>query len=247
MTAIATARDDLARWAASAVVVVGLHAVGVATLLAWQDPVGWSDDASAIVIDLTPYAGPSDSEEDIAPGPLQQQAALPQQQAVEPKPEPEHDEKVEVPPAPVPPVAAVPPSSETVEPAPVAPPEPKAHPEPPSETPPAPATTAPPRPHPESAAAANGWYTGIRKQILRHRIYPATARARGEKGVVELAFSIDRRGRVVASRVTQASGFAALDNAALETLQKAQPFPLPPGNMPGEAFSFTLPLEFRIR
>ena len=34
----AIARGDLTRWAASALVVVGLHGIGGATLLAWHDP-----------------------------------------------------------------------------------------------------------------------------------------------------------------------------------------------------------------
>src|SRR6202030_3238266 len=61
MNAIAAARSDLTRWAASAVVVLGLHALGAATLLAWHDPIGVGDESSAIVVDLTPYAPPSES------------------------------------------------------------------------------------------------------------------------------------------------------------------------------------------
>ena len=192
---------------------------------------------------------PSDSPEDLAPGPLQQQAALPApQETIERKVEREPEEKVEVPPAPVPPVAAVPPPPDVVEPPPppVTPPEQEAQPVPPSEMPPAPATTAPPRPHVASAAETDEWHQCIVDQIQRHKDYPAAARTRGQKGVVKLAFSIDRQGRVIASRVAHASGYAALDRVALETLQKAQPCP-PPANIPGDAFSFTLPLAFSIR
>jgi periplasmic protein TonB len=260
MNAIAAARSDLTRWAASAVVVLGLHALGAATLLAWHDPIGMSDESSAIVVDLTPYAPSSESTDDVAPGPVQQAAAAPLEKvepASEPKPEEKLDEKVEpkvelkpeekvdVPPAPIPPVAAVPPP-EAVEPPlpPVTPPEPESQ---PSQMPPAPATTAPPRPHSASAAAANAWHKGIFAQIQRHKAYPAAARARRENGVVQLAFSIDRDGRVVSSRVAGASGVAALDQAALETIQKAQPFPPPPADMAGDVFSFTVPVAFSIR
>jgi protein TonB len=260
MNAIAATRGDQTRWLASAVVVLGLHALGAATLLAWHDPVGMSDESSTIVVDLAPYAPPSESTEDIAPGPAQQAAAAPQEKVElesEPKPDEKAEEKVEakvelkpeekidVPPAPVPPVAAVAPP-EPVEPPPplVASPEPQAQ---PSQMPPAPATTAPPRQQSASAAEANEWHKGIFAQIQRHKAYPATARARREKGVVQLAFSIDRHGRVVSSRVAAASGFAALDQAALETVQKAQPFPSPPAAMAGDVFSFTVPVAFSIR
>ncbi len=250
MSALAAERSDLARWAACAVVVVGLHALGVAALLAWHEPVGVGDGSPAIVVDLTPYAPPSESTEDLAPGPLQQQAAAPPPQdkveekpeeKVEPKIEPEPQEKIEVPPAPVPPVAALPPPA-AVE----APPPPQPEPAQPSETPPAPAPTAPPREHAASPAAINKWYTGIRAQIERHKAY-AAAHARGLKGVVGLSFSIDRKGHVVSSQVAQTSGDAAVDRTALATLEQAQPFPPAPDGMQGEAFSFTMPLKFRVR
>lgn len=257
MTAVAAARGDLTRWLASAAVVLGLHAAGVAALLAWHDPLGIADEGSAVVVDLAPYAPPSDSVEDVAPGPIQQQAAAPapEQKAepkpdetveakIEPKPEEKPEEKVEVPPAPVPPVAAVPPP-EAVTPPP--PPEPQAQPAQPSNVPPAPVTTAPPRQHQATAAETNAWHKGIFAQIQRHKAYPAAARARGEKGVVQVAFSINRQGRLVAHRVAHASGYASLDQAAMATLEKAQPFPAPPADMPGAEFSFTVPVAFSIR
>jgi protein TonB len=259
MSAIGTARSDMTRWAISAAVVVGLHAVGAATLLAWHDPVGWGEDSSAILIDLTPDAPPSDAQDDLAPGPLQQQAAAPAPPAthepkVEPKPEeveaklepkvePQPDEKVELPPAPVPPVATLPPP-EAVEPPPVTVPEPDAQPT--ADTPPAPVTTAPPRPHPASAAAAAKWHKVIITQIRRHKAYPPAARARGEKGVVDLAFSLDRQGRVHLGRVAHASGFASLDQAAMEALQKAK-IPPTPADVPGDEFTFTVQVVFSLR
>jgi protein TonB len=259
MNAIGAARSELTRWAASAVVVIGLHALGAATLLAWHDPVGWGEDSSAIVIDLTPYAPPSDSPDNISPGPLPQQAAAPApppqvEPKVEPEPEeieaklnpkvePQQDEKVEVPPAPVPPVAAVPPP-EAVEPPPVTMPEPQ--PSPPAATPPAPVTTAPPPPNPVSTAAANKWHKGIQTQIQIIADREA-ARARRETGVVDIVFSINRQGRVISSRVAHTSPYAALDQAAMGILQKAQPFEPPPAEMPGEEFSFTVPVLFGRR
>jgi protein TonB len=261
MSTIGAARSDLTRWAISAVVVIGLHAIGAATLLAWHDPVGWGDGSSAIVIDLTPDAPLSDSRDDLAPGPLQQQAAAPApppqiapkvepepeqvEAKLEPKVEPQPEEKIEVPPAPVPPVAAVPPPPEAIEP-PVTAQEPEAPPSPPAETPPAPVTTAPPRPQPASSAAADKWHKDIITEIRRHKAYPPAARARGETGAVDLAFSVDRRGRVLLSRVARASGSAALDQAAVEALRKAK-IPPTPADVPGEEFSFTVQVAFSLR
>jgi protein TonB len=117
----------------------------------------------------------------------------------------------------------------------------------PSNIPPAPVTTAPPRPHTATAAETNEWHKGIFARIQRHKDYPASARARGEKGVVQVAFAIDRQGRVISSNVAHASGFATLDRAAMETIQKAQPFPPPPADLPGDEFKFTVPVAFSIR
>jgi protein TonB len=259
MTAIAAERSHLMRWAASTVVVVGLHALGVAALLAWHDPVGVGDESPAIVVDLAPYVAPSDSIEDLPPDPLQQQAAAPApeekvERKVEPKPdekveaknEPEPQEKIEVPPAPVPPVAALAPP-EAVAPPPVTPPELMVEPAPPSDTPPAPATTAPPRQRQASVAETNAWHKAIVTQIESYLVYPAAAQARRQKGVVQVAFSFNRQGRVIASQVADASAYAALDQAALETLQKAQPFPPPPAGTPGDTFTFTIPVRFRLQ
>ncbi len=166
------------------------------------------------------------------------------QPKVEAKIEPEPQEKVELPPAPVPPVAALAPP-ETVEPPPVTPPEPTVT-APPSDTPPAPATTAPAREHHASVAETNKWHRDIVAQIERHKSYPPAARARGQKGVVQVAFSIDKDGRLVASRVAQASGHALLDEAAMAALQTSQ-FPPAPSGTPGNEFSFTVPIEFKLR
>ena len=228
--------SELRRWAASAAVVLGLHAGTAALLVTWHDPVdAIGEPSDAIAVDLAPFAtAPSDTVEDIAPGPKQQEAEAqpPEREQVEKPP----DEKVDVPPAPVPPVAAV------------APPEPE-NPEPPRPTPepPAPATTAPPRAR-ASQAEISSWYSHIATQIDRTKqAYPRAAQARDEKGVVQLAFSIDRAGRVVSSRIVRSSGHPTLDEEALAAIRRAQPFPLPPADLDGDTFDFKLPYGFNIR
>jgi protein TonB len=106
---------------------------------------------------------------------------------------------------------------------------------------------APPREHVASPAAVAAWYSEISARIERHKAYPPTARSRREKGVVQLAFSLDQEGRVISSRVARTSGFADLDQAAMATIQRAQPFPLPPANMGTAEFNFTVPVKFSIR
>jgi protein TonB len=231
----ALGRFELPLWVASAAVVFGLHAGGAAMLFTWHDPVPFGEPVDAIAIDLSPFTTPpSDTVEDIAPGPLQQEAA-PQPPPEKPKVEEKIEEKVDVPEAPVPPVAALPP------------PEP-IKPQPPTPAPvaPAPATTAPPRPH-ASPAQIQTWYSSVAAQIERHKSYPPSAQRRGQTGVVELAFSIDREGHVLSSEVVKSSGYAALDQETLATVRRAQPFPAPPAGSDGERFNFNVPVRFNIR
>jgi protein TonB len=232
MSAIAADRYDLHRWVLSAAVVASLHAALVVKIMNWQESVTGDEGTEAILVDLAPYTGPStDSKNDLAPGPEQQQSkstpdAQPQKA--------EETEKIEPPPT-VPdadvqlPAEAKPPDKQKEQP-----------------TPPVPETTSPPRPRPSAAQVAS-WHRRIALQVERHKGYPASARARHETGTAELAFTLDRNGKVLASRVVRTSGFAALDQETIDTVRRAQPFPPPPPNIPGETFDFTVPIRFNIR
>jgi periplasmic protein TonB len=225
---------ELRLWVVSAVVVLGLHAAGATMLLGGgQEPDEFGDD-TAIIVDLSPFTTPpSDTVEDLAPGPRQQEAA-PQPTPEKPKLEEKIEEKVDVQPAPVPPVAALPP------------PEP-IHPQPaPAPVAPAPITTAPPRQHASRVEIAT-WHSSISKQLERNKSYPPAAQKRGETGVAELAVSMDREGRVLSSEIVKSSGSAALDQEALATVRRAQPFPVPPAGVDGERFKFNVPVRFDIR
>lgn len=233
MTKSVLDRSEWPLWAASAIVVLGLHAAGGAMLYRGQDTDSIDLRSDAIPIDLEPYSPPSPTVEDIAPGPQQQEEA-PAPPPKQEKAEQKVDEKIDVQPSPAPAVAPLPP------------PEPVKQPEPaPAPVAPAPATTAPPRAH-ATKAQIDSWYGRIRMQLERHKSYPPVAREHGEKGVVELAFSIDRDGHVLSSRIVKSSGYPALDQEAIASVRRAQPFPLPPTGLDGEKFDFTVPVRFNI-
>jgi periplasmic protein TonB len=230
MTTIAADKFDLPRWALCGAVVLCVHAAAVAMLLRWHEPVGFGEPSFAIVVDLSPYeTPPSDSIEDIAPGPRQQEAEAPPPQEKREQVEAKVEQKIET--APEPDVAVPPPEQATPTP-------PQAQ--------PAPATTAPPPTH-ASQAAIRKWYTDVRAQFDRHKAYPKSARLHHETGTVQLAFAIDRAGRVVSSAVEHSSGYATLDQEAIATVRRAEPFPAPPAAMPGDTFNFTLPVPFSMR
>jgi periplasmic protein TonB len=251
MTAATAQHHDLRRWVASAIVALGAHAVAATMLLTWRDPIGLGASPEAtVVIDLAPFVPSEKGSTDAIPlGPKQEQTEPPptEQRATAPR----DDETVEVPAAPEPPVAALPPS---VAMPPVAPPVSEvAKPKPAERAPsrprkpvserPSHAATAPPPPH-VSPDGAKAWYGDIVARINRHKSYPQVAMSRGEKGVVELAFSVNREGRVVSSRIVRSSSYAELDREALATVRRAQPFPPPP---PGARLDFTMPIAFSVR
>ena len=232
MTAIEADSYDLRRWVLSAAVVIALHAALVVRLTTWHERLPGDEGTEAIIVDLAPVmAPPTDSRNDLAPGPEQQQSKPAQDIQ---QPEQTQQEKIEPPP----PVA----DAEVRLPEEVKPAEkPKEEP-----TPPVPEATSPPRPRPSAAQVAS-WHRRIAQQVERHKGYPASARARHETGTAELAFTLDRNGKVATSRIVRTSGSATLDQETIDTVRRAQPFPPPPPNMPGDAFDFTVPIRFNIR
>jgi periplasmic protein TonB len=226
-------RYELPRWAFSAALIVAIHAGLAFTLTRWHEPVEGSEGTDAIVVDLAPFTSqPSENRDDLAPGPVQEQSD-PTPQNDQPEEEQKPEEKA-LPPVPD---AEVQLPQERIK----TPEEPKQQ-----ENTPVLQATAPPKPRPSAAQIAS-WNRKIALQIERNKGYPAAARARRQTGIVEVAFTIDRQGRVVTSRIVRTSSFAALDQETLDTIKRAQPFPEPPPNMPGQTFDFTIPIKFNIR
>jgi periplasmic protein TonB len=97
---------------------------------------------------------------------------------------------------------------------------------------------------PQNSPATVKWKGQVVALIERNKHYPETSARRGERGVAQVFFSLDRRGRVLESRVVRSSGASALDEEALALLRRAQPFPPPPPEFPGDSVTLILPLRF---
>ena len=68
----------------------------------------------------------------------------------------------------------------------------------------------------------------IKEDIEKNIRYPRLARKMGWEGKVVVAFVIREDGTVINIRIVKSSGFTLLDNNAVESIKKAQPFPSPP-------------------
>lgn len=104
---------------------------------------------------------------------------------------------------------------------------------------------APPANRAAINVAAN-WQAIVMAHLEKHRRYPAAARARGQQGVAQVAFRMNRRGQVLTVRISRTSGSATLDRAAIDTVKRAQPLPAIPDDMPDE-LDLAVEVEFFTR
>ncbi len=261
---IALAAEDLAdlrRWLISGAIVVLAHGA-LAAAVALRQESEPTDPAGAIVIEFAPMpVAPANEERDIPAGPEQVMSdvspdrpseivkekveEIPEQKVTEERPP-------EIQPAPNPEVTLQQPTPKEAQPE-----TPREEPHPPAPTTSAP-QAAPVQTAAIAAAPAQGrsvqrssaipsWTSEIVALLERNKRYPPAAQARGEHGAVQVFFSLDRSGRVIDSRVTRSSGAAALDAEALALLQRAQPFPPPPAELPGTQANLTVPIRFNLK
>ncbi|PWR21866.1 energy transducer TonB [Zavarzinia compransoris] len=124
---------------------------------------------------------------------------------------------------------------------------------------PAPPSNAPPGPAPSAATAAapvsGGGNPGARQDyralvsawIEKHKRYPDSARRRGIEGKPTVRFRIDRGGHVQMVEIHRETGRRDLDEAALRTIERADPFPPFPDDIEGQSMEFVVPIDFNMK
>lgn len=95
--------------------------------------------------------------------------------------------------------------------------------------------------------AIQNWQRDLIMHLNRHKRYPSRARAERQHGIVQIAFTMDRDGRVLDARIAKSSGYELLDSAAIAMLNQASPLPLPPDSMPGSTVDLVVPVNYRWR
>jgi periplasmic protein TonB len=260
MALFTDARRDLPRWVLSACLVVMAHGGVAAAFVHWHSA---DDDAlptAALVVNLAPMPVSPTNPSLAPPGPDQEQGETTPKpvEKVEDKPEEIREvskvdqEQPDLAPAENPEVAmaALPPEAR--------PEEVQADNQTAAEM-----TTAQQAPQVQESVVAAAPEQGQinisnsnsiptwKKQVVglleRNKRYPDAAQARNQQGTVELAFSLDRQGRVVSSKIAKSSGSSALDEATLDLVRRAQPFPAPPPEMAGAEVNLSVPIRYNIR
>ena len=236
-----------ARWSGCFALVLSVHAAGAAALLAhWKESTDAVANAPVMMVELAPLpVAPQKEPTDLPPGPQQAQA-MAQPQSEKPV------EKIEMPQTPAK-EAALP---MLPLPKPVEKPHEKRQPHTFASLASAPSSAE--QTAARAAAAAPGalshdpsalpnWKSALAARLERYKRYPAEAQARGESGVAQLAFSVDRDGGVHHARIVRSSGSSSLDSATLALIERAQPLPPPPPEISGAQIAIVVPIRYSIR
>ena len=237
---------DAARWGACFALALGFHAVGVAALFArWGEEFDLVANAPVVMIELAPVpVSPNITPNELPPGPQQSEA--------EPEPVPEKPiEKVELPQDPkAEPLTVTPP------PKPIEKPKENKPKQKHASLASAPSTAeqqaqraAAPMPGASSrnSDAVPNWKSQLVARLERYKRYPSEAQSRGERGVAQLAFSVDRSGGVHNARIVQSSGSSILDRETLTLVERAQPLPPPPPEVTGAQIPIVVPIRYNAR
>jgi len=238
-------RNEAMRWTAAAAMVLLAHAAIIMPYMMLERPdSAMQAEEPAITIDFAPPevvlpdpAPPVEEQKPEEPPPPPVEAATPPPEEVappDPEPPPPPKEELTIPEEkPVPP-----PKPKVVQPA-KKPPPPK---------PVRQASLAPTAGTPSVASSASqaDWRGLLRAALLRNKRYPSEAASNHETGSVVIAFAVDRGGRVTSRHVVRSSGHPSLDQEALATVDRSQPLPAPPADIPSGDLKMTVPLNFTL-
>ena len=97
-----------------------------------------------------------------------------------------------------------------------------------------------------SSAVHDSYQQEVLEQIARFKRYPRAARRDGVAGTVVVRFVILSNGSLTSHQLTGSSGDSRLDQAALEMLEKASPFPPIPRSLGTARLELSLPVEFTL-
>ncbi|NEX11603.1 MAG: hypothetical protein C1942_02730 [Prosthecochloris sp.] len=96
-----------------------------------------------------------------------------------------------------------------------------------------------------SSHAHDLFLSKIRSRIEHQKYYPRMAKRLSHEGVVHLKLVIAANGSIAELKLLMSSGYSSLDNAALEAVKKAAPFPDPQG-YDRKDIALTIPLSYSL-
>lgn len=98
----------------------------------------------------------------------------------------------------------------------------------------------------EAGNAAIDNYRGkVRRKLSRARYYPAEAKRQGLRGVAHVRFTVTSNGGLAGVSLARSAGSRILDEAALDAVRRAAPFPPIPAGAGRDNWVFTIPIDFK--
>ncbi|WP_084253364.1 energy transducer TonB family protein [Sphingomonas pituitosa] len=218
----------------AAAAMLGMTPVAVGVVLAflpWHGMVTARPVAPPLTVTLLPLPSPSRAE----PKPVrhQQATSAPAKPVVA---QPMQRQARQLAPSPAPaPVVPVIPTIAVGTPTPVPPAAPVAN----------PAPEAAPTSPPAQSAGKDSWEARVVARLESLKRFPPAARSRRDQGVATVRFRVNRQGALLASSLVGTSGSRLLDQGALATVARAQPYPpIPVGR--GDEIELVVPIEFLL-
>jgi TonB family protein len=86
----------------------------------------------------------------------------------------------------------------------------------------------------------------LRAALEARKHYPGLSRARMESGRARVSFTIKKDGTIADLRLSESSGYARLDQAALDTVRSLERFKPVPDEIARGDWPVTLPMDFRL-
>jgi len=96
---------------------------------------------------------------------------------------------------------------------------------------------------PTRSEGKDSWEARVLARLERLKRFPSAARSRRDQGVAVVRFRVNRQGRLLSSSLERSSGSRPLDQEALATVSRAEPFPPIPAGRPDE-IDLVVPIEF---
>jgi protein TonB len=96
------------------------------------------------------------------------------------------------------------------------------------------------------SAAKVSWRGILEAHLQKFQKYPRSAQRWNIEGTAWLRFRMDRNGRVLSYSIERTSEHDVLDEAALAMIERAQPLPPLPADVPGDSIELIIPANFNI-
>lgn len=99
----------------------------------------------------------------------------------------------------------------------------------------------------QTAGERESYLRDVRQRIEANRLYPLSARRHGQEGRVGVAFTVGHAGNLESVELASPCRHRILNQAALEAVRQAAPFPVPPAHLFPNTLVLTVELVFAFQ